>query len=162
MKLRNMTSIYILKGDRVLLLYRRGGRVVTDVWVGSAGGHFEPGELNDPQACVLRELNEETGLTMNALEDLRLRYVTVRMVKGEIRQNYYYFAELKEGACETLSSCEGELQWFPLSEISDLKMPYTAQYMMDHYLETGRFDEKLYCGAAGEKGMVFTELEAFI
>lgn len=40
-KLRNMTSVYLRKGDRILLLYRQGGRVVNDVWVGSAGGHFE-------------------------------------------------------------------------------------------------------------------------
>ena len=35
-KLRNMTAIYLLKGDKVLLLYRQGGRVVNDVWTGSA------------------------------------------------------------------------------------------------------------------------------
>ena len=40
-KLRNMTSLYILKDDKVLLLYRQGSRVVNDKWVGSAGGHFE-------------------------------------------------------------------------------------------------------------------------
>ena len=52
-KLRNMTSLYILKDDKVLLLYRQGSRVVNDKWVGSAGGHFEPEELNDARACVL-------------------------------------------------------------------------------------------------------------
>lgn len=46
-KLRNMTSIYITKGDEMLLLFRQCGRVVTDTWVGSAGGHFEENELND-------------------------------------------------------------------------------------------------------------------
>ena len=29
-KLRNMTSLYILKDDKVLLLYRQGSRVVND------------------------------------------------------------------------------------------------------------------------------------
>ena len=58
-KLRNMTSLYILKDDKVLLLYRQGSRVVNDKWVGSAGGHFEPEELNDARACVLREMQEE-------------------------------------------------------------------------------------------------------
>ena len=46
-KLRNMTSLYIFKDDKVLLLYRQGSRVVNDMWVGSAGGHFEQEELND-------------------------------------------------------------------------------------------------------------------
>ena len=49
-RLRNMASVYITNGDRMLLLYRQGGRVVNDVWVGSAGGHFEACELND---CLL-------------------------------------------------------------------------------------------------------------
>lgn len=40
-KLRNMTAIYLLKGDKVLLLFRQGGRVVNNVWMGSAGGYFE-------------------------------------------------------------------------------------------------------------------------
>ncbi|MDE7238229.1 MAG: NUDIX domain-containing protein, partial [Lachnospiraceae bacterium] len=57
-KLRNMTSVYLSKGERMLLLFRQGGRVVNNVWVGSAGGHFEEFELNAARACVLRELEE--------------------------------------------------------------------------------------------------------
>ena len=49
-KLRNMTSIYLFKGKKVLLLYRQGGRVVNNVWTGSAGGHFENDELKDRNA----------------------------------------------------------------------------------------------------------------
>lgn len=66
--LRNMTAIYLLKGDKVLLLFRQGGKVVNNVWTGSAGGHFEEFELNNAKACVLRELNEELHLCENDLE----------------------------------------------------------------------------------------------
>lgn len=62
MKLRNMTSIYILREDCLLLLYRVGSRVVEPSWCG-VGGHFEPEELNRPDLCILRELEEETGIT---------------------------------------------------------------------------------------------------
>lgn len=89
-QLRNMTSVYLRKGNRILLLYRQGGRVVSDVWVGSAGGHFEEFEINDARACVLREMQEELGLTENQIENLCLRYITLRRSKGEIRQNYYF------------------------------------------------------------------------
>ncbi len=58
-KLRNMTAIYLFKGENVLLLYRQGGKVVNNVWTGSAGGHFENDELNDAKSCVLRELHED-------------------------------------------------------------------------------------------------------
>lgn len=51
-KLRNMTAIYLIKGEKVVLLFRQGGQVVNNVWTGSAGGHFEEFELNNAKACV--------------------------------------------------------------------------------------------------------------
>lgn len=103
-KLRNMTAIYLLKGEQVLLLYRQGGRVVTNVWTGSAGGHFESEELNDAKACVLRELKEELGLFEKDIDGLAMRYITLRRTNGEIRQNYYFFAKLKDEVDENLIS----------------------------------------------------------
>ena len=96
-KLRNMTAVYLFREGKLLMLYRVGSRVVAPSWCG-VGGHFEQAELNDPRACALRELREETGLTEESLEELRLRYITLRMKNGEIRQNYYFFAGLKPGA----------------------------------------------------------------
>ncbi len=61
-RLRNMTALYLLRGEKILLLYRQGGRVVNEVWTGSVGGHFEEEELNDAEACIKRELQEELGL----------------------------------------------------------------------------------------------------
>ena len=95
-KLRNMTSLYLTNEKGILCLYRIGSRVANNKYIGSAGGHFEADELNDAKKCVLRELREETGLTENELLDLRLRYITHRLKDGEIRQNYYFFARLKE------------------------------------------------------------------
>ena len=88
MKLRNMTGIYISCNGQMLLLYRQGGRVVSNQWIASAGGHFEPDELNDPKACVLRELKEELNLAEDDLTGLKMRYIALRNVNGEIRQNY--------------------------------------------------------------------------
>ncbi len=127
-KLRNMTAIYLFKNKKILLLYREGGRVVNNVWTGSAGGHFEDYELNDAKACVLREMNEELGLQPNDVDGLALRYITLRKINGEIRQNYYFFAELKEYVDENMSSNEGVCRWFSLDEISTLEMPFTAKY----------------------------------
>ena len=136
-QLRNMTSIYLSKGSRMLLLYRQGSRVVNDMWVGSAGGHFETFELNDARACVLRELYEELGVAEDDIENMKLRYVTLRRSGGEIRQNYYFFADLKEGICDELSSNEGISRWFERSELLSLEMPFTSKYVMEHYLEEG-------------------------
>lgn len=158
-KLRNMTSIYLLKGERVLLLYRQGSRVVNNMWTGSAGGHFEEYELNDARACVLRELQEELGIKPEDIEGLSLRYITLRSIKDEIRQNYYFFAELKEQAGEEQASDEGISKWFSLDEISSLEMPFTAKYVMEHFCRTGRYSDKLYAGIANAEGVKFLELE---
>lgn len=160
-QLRNMASLYISKGDKMLLLYRQGGRVINDVWIGSAGGHFEEFELNDARACVLRELQEELGITADDIENLHLRYVTLRRNKGEIRQNYYFFADLKEGVAEELSSNEGVSRWFHLSELTSLEMPFTAQYVIEHYLSVGRRTNMVYGGIADGSKVVFTELPEF-
>lgn len=160
-KLRNMTAIYLFKNDKVLLLYKQSGRVVSNVWTGSAGGHFEEFELNNAKACVLRELNEELNLCGDDLENLSLRYVTLRRTNGEIRQNYYFFADLKECVSDALRSNEGEVKWFPVAEISELKMPYTAKFVMEHYGAIGRYSDKLYVGVTNENGVEFIELPEY-
>ena len=157
-KLRNMTAIYLTKGDKILLLYRQGGKVVNNVWTGSAGGHFEKDELNDPHACVMREMKEELGLSPEDVEGLKLRYIALRNVKGEIRQNYYFFAELKETVDENLHSNEGECKWFSLDEIGDLEMPITAKYVMEHYCKEGRFTGKVYVGVTYPDRIEINEL----
>ena len=117
-KLRNMTAIYLFRGDRVLLLYRQDGRGVSDVWTGSAGG-----------------------------------YIAFRKTKGEIRQNYYFFADIKEHVDDNLVSNEGLCKWFPLEETGSLEMPLSAKYIMNHFRETGRRTDKTYiCAARADKG----------
>ena len=144
MRLRNMTGIYLSCKGKMLLLYGQNGRVVSDKWVASAGGHFEPDELNDPYACVLRELNEELGLSESDIEDLKLRYIALRNVDGEIRQNYYFFADLKEDLYREYTSNEGISRWVDYSEVTSLPMPLTAKYVIEHYMDKGRLTDELY------------------
>lgn len=158
-RLRNMTSVYLVREGEVLCLYRIGSRVVSNKYIGSAGGHFEKEELNDPKACVLRELKEELGLTEEDLEGLRLRYITHRLMNGEIRQNYYFFGRLKED--RELSSTEGTLRWVPFAEVPELPMPVSAKHMILHYLKEGRFTDHVYCGVTEEAGTNFVVLREF-
>ena len=159
MKLRNMTSVYLIRENSVLCLYRTGSRVVDNQYIGSAGGHFEENELNDPRKCVLREIQEELGLPADELVDLRLRYITHRLTNGEIRQNYYYFARLKEE--RELRSMEGTLHWIPFEEVPDLQMPVSAKHMILHYLKVGRFTDELYAGITEEKETRFVTMREF-
>lgn len=158
-KLRNMTSIYLLKGDRILLLYRQGGRVVNNVWTGSAGGHFEEYELNDAKACVLREMQEELRVSPNDIDALSLRYITLRHTNGEIRQNYYFFANLKSNVDENQTSNEGVCKWFSLKDIGGLEMPFTAKFVMEHYCKIGRFTSEMYVGVSGGDRVEFVKMQ---
>ncbi len=158
-KLRNMTSVYFTRHDGLLCLYREGSRVANHKYVGAAGGHFEQDELNDPKKCVLREMEEELGLTEADVEGLTLRYVTLRLTNGEIRQNYYYFARLKED--RALRSTEGKLRWVRFKELAELEMPVTAKHMILHYAREGRYTDCLYGGITEPGGMRFVVLEEF-
>lgn len=135
-KLRNMATIYIKKDNKFLLLDRIGSKVVDRSWCG-VGGHFEPNELNDAKAAVLREMNEEIGITEKDLNHLDLRYIALRIVKGELRINYYFFADLNENAQINYNCDEGILEWVSFDETNNREMPYTAQKVIEHYLETG-------------------------
>ena len=158
-KLRNMTSLYLVRETEVLCLYRMGSRVANNKYIGTCGGHFEEAELNDPLKCILREAQEELGLTESDLEGLKLRYITHRLTGGEIRQNYYFFARLKKE--RELSSNEGILHWVSFEEVPSLHMPISAKHMILHYLSTGRFDEHIYCGITEENGTNFVPMADF-
>ena len=57
------TLCYLEDGDRYLLLHRtkKENDENHDKWIG-VGGKFEDGE--SPEDCLLREVREETGLTL--------------------------------------------------------------------------------------------------
>ena len=158
-KLRNMTSVYLTGEKGILCLYRIGSRVANNKYTGSAGGHFEEAELNDAKACALREMQEELGLTEDDVENLKLRYITLRLKNGEIRQNYYFFGRLKTQ--RPLESTEGNLHWFSYEEAENLPMPASAKHMMLHYLKTGRFDDNLYAGITDDAGTRFVIMKEF-
>lgn len=158
-KLRNMTSVYLTGEKGILCLYRIGSRVANHKYIGSAGGHFEPEELNDARRCVLREMQEELGLTEEEVTDLRMRYMTHRLKDGEIRQNYYFFGTLA-GERE-LKSTEGILEWIPYDGFEDLTMPVSAKHMILHYLNIGRYDNRIYAGITCKDGTKFVPLEDF-
>ncbi len=160
-KLRPMTALYLVDDNsRILLLYRIGSKIADRSYIGCAGGHFEANEYNDARACVLREMKEEMGLCEEHLSDLRLRYITMRLKNGEIRQNYYFFARA-EHLPELLTSTEGTLAWHDLDQIDDLPMPVSAKHVLLHYRSTGRYDALLRGGMTASGGTEFVTLNEF-
>ncbi len=157
-KLRNMATVYIKKDSKMLLLDRIGSRVVKRSWCG-VGGHFEPEEINDAKAAVLREMKEEIGLTEKDLYNLDLRYIALRLVKDELRINYYFFADLKNNAQINYNCNEGKLEWVSFDELNKRKMPYTAQRVIEHYLKIGINTDMFYSVTVDDKNVNIFPME---
>ena len=61
--MKNTTLCYIEKDGKYLMLYRnkKENDLNEGKWIG-VGGKFEPGET--AEQCLVREVREETGLTL--------------------------------------------------------------------------------------------------
>ncbi len=91
-----------------------------DKWVG-VGGKFEEGET--PEECLLREVKEETGVTLTSY---RLRGC-ITFISDEWGSEYMflYTADAYEGELrpDKMKNCEeGELTWVPKTEIENLNI----------------------------------------
>ncbi len=157
-KLRSMTSIYIINNDEILLLYRKGSRVLNDLWIGSAGGHFNDNELDKPYECIVRELNEELKIELKDIKNLNLRYITLRKVNNEVRQNYYYFAELNEIFDRDIESNEGDLKWFNIDELPFDEMPITSREVLKHFIKHRNINDNIYCGSVSHNKINFLQM----
>ena len=114
--MRNTTLVHLERDGCYLMLHRvRKERDENrDKWVG-IGGKFEPGE--SPEDCALREVLEETGLTMHSW---RYRGI-VTFVSDEWGTEYMHLF-WSDDFTGTLRDCdEGELEWVDKQRI--LRLP---------------------------------------
>ncbi|MBQ7566812.1 MAG: 8-oxo-dGTP diphosphatase [Oscillospiraceae bacterium] len=115
--MKNTTLCYIERDGAYLMLHRtkKENDLNEGKWIG-VGGKFEEGE--SPEECLLREVREETGLT---LTDYRLRgIVTFVSARWETEYMYLYTAQGFEG---TPGDCdEGVLRWVPKSDVPTLPL----------------------------------------
>lgn len=116
------TLCYIEKNDSYLMLHRikKEQDINKDKWVG-VGGKFEEGET--PEECLLREVKEETGLTLTSY---RLRgCITFISDEWGTEYMFLYTADAYDGELcpDEMQSCEeGELTWVPKAEIENLNL----------------------------------------
>lgn len=109
---------YVLDGDQVLMLHRnkKDKDYHKGKWNG-LGGKFEAGE--SPEACLLREVVEESGLTLKVWDYEGV--ITFPNFDG--KDDWYtfiYTANSFEG--ELRESEEGSLSWIPLKEMTELNL----------------------------------------
>lgn len=116
------TLCYIEKDDKYLMLHRvkKENDLNKDKWVG-VGGKFEPGET--PEECLLREVKEETGLTLTSYKFRAI--ITFISDEWGVEYMHLFTADGYEGELseDMMQDCnEGELVWVPKSEIENLQL----------------------------------------
>ena len=113
----NTTLCYIERQGQYLMLHRvkKENDINKDKWIG-IGGKFEDRE--SPEDCVLREVKEETGLTLTSWQCRGVVTFLNDTCEGEYM--YLFTADGFEGG---LKGCdEGELEWIERSRLYDLTL----------------------------------------
>lgn len=111
------TVCYIEENGKYLMLHRvkKKNDINKDKWLG-IGGKFEIGE--SPEECVIREVKEETGLT---LEKYALRGV-VTFVSTQCETEYIYIFTANKFSGELIECNEGDLQWIEKEKVTQLNI----------------------------------------
>ena len=123
------TLCYIEKDDCYLMLHRikKENDINKDKWIG-IGGHFEDRE--SPEECLLREVKEETGLTLTSYGFRGI--VTFVTETGLFEYMCLYTADGFEG--ELLDCDEGTLEWVPKNQLKELNL-WQGDYIFLRLLE---------------------------
>lgn len=113
----NTTLCYIEKDNKYLMLHRtkKENDLNEGKWIG-VGGKFEKDET--PEECLLREVQEETGLT---LTKYRLRAV-ITFILNEWGTEYMYLFTANEFSGQLSECAEGELKWVDKKDIFKLNI----------------------------------------
>ena len=112
-ELTNMCMVCDAKGN-VLVQNKKGDRT----WHGwnFPGGHVEQGEFVTPS--VVREIREETGLT---IENPKLCGIKEFQKEQDGKRFIVFLYVASRFSGELRSSAEGEVFWYPLSELKRSK-----------------------------------------
>ena len=111
----NTTLCYIQREGQYLMLHRvkKENDINHEKWIG-VGGKFEDKE--SPEECLLREVKEETGLTLTHYAYRGL--VTFVSDRWTTEYMHLFTADAWEG--ELLPCDEGDLEWVDIDKVCDL------------------------------------------
>ena len=115
--MKQTTLCYLERGDQYLMLHRtkKENDANHDKWIG-VGGKFEEGE--SPEECMLREIREETGLTVT-----QWRYCgLVTFVSDQWPAEQMHIFVCTQWTGSQIVCDEGDLDWIEKSKLLQLPM----------------------------------------
>jgi len=132
------TLCYVRYNGRTLMLLRnkKTGDIHLGKWNG-LGGKLAPGET--PEECVIREVKEESGLT---IYEPSLRGV-LTFPQFDKDEDWYVFVFVADRFSGTLISCdEGQLEWIENSKLFELNLWAGDYYFLSALTEGSFFSGK--------------------
>ena len=115
--MKNTSLCYIEKDGKYLMLHRISKKNDENAgkWIG-IGGKFEAGE--SPEDCAVREVLEETGLTLKSLSYRGI----VTFVSDEFGTEYMHLFHSDSFSGEIKKCDEGELEWIDKKKLYELTL----------------------------------------
>ena len=130
----NTTLCYLEQDGAWLMLHRikKHNDVNHDKWIG-VGGKFEEGE--SPEDCLVREVREETGVTLTRWQ---FRGIVTFVLNGEAEYMHLFTADRWQGEMIRGDDCtEGVLEWVPKADVPSLPI-WQGDKLFFRLLDEGR------------------------
>jgi len=118
MKLATLCYIIDKKQNSTLMIHRvkKENDYHRGKWNG-LGGKFEPGE--SPEECAIREIKEESGLTV---DNVRLKGLITFPMFDEVDDWYVFLFVADTFTGKLIDSNEGVLKWIPNEELTKINL----------------------------------------
>ena len=132
------TECYIRRGEDILFIHKGGKDMNSGKFLG-IGGHFEQGE--SPVECIVREINEETGIKREELGNLKMRAI-ITFINPKYDDEYIYLFEAEYIGKDdpALRKCdEGELKWVDKKDVYSLPVWEGDKRMFDEMFKDDEF-----------------------
>lgn len=129
------TMCYMKKNNQTLLLHRikKENDINAGKWIG-VGGKFEEGE--SAEECMMREVKEETGLTINHMK-LHGFVSFPQLYHGQDEGMFIYTCDDFSGQLNEVCD-EGVLKWVDDDQISSLPM-WEGDYHFFNWIDDNHF-----------------------
>ncbi len=132
------TLCFIRNGDDILLIKRAAHRRIFPGRYNGIGGHVERDE--DPRTSAVREIKEETGLSV---QEVRLRGVCHVDAGQDIGIMMFVFTAVAASR-EVVECDEGSLHWIPIAAASELPLVEDLPILLPRLFDPGNIDTPFF------------------